>query len=712
MNISEALEKAVTCHKAGDLATADVLYTSIIDKDPYHPDANHNLGLIAVQLNKISEAKALMANALKINKSNVQHWVSFIEVCLKMDGIESAAKLVREAVEHIGDFSEGHMVLANALFESGQTEAANLELARVLEAKPEDTKALLLRSKILHAMGRFNEASVTIESIIRNGNESYSLWNDLGVNKKKAGKDDAAIQCFSRALLLKPDDQIAGFNLGVALRNRNIQTWNTHLPLALEALLKSDRFVNPSSLHDVLSSVLKADTTFAKIMTRHLAEGVVDLNDLEKLGKIPLLLQYLTSCPNCNLEFEELFRAIRFQFLLDVAENDFEPSNYKFIQALCLQNLINEFVYYESEHETNLLTRIERKISTRVESVHQLPTNAVYALALYRRINSYDWSNYLYTDSEFEPLRRKHIDEYDLEVKLSLTIPKNMPLGPVSSKVSDQYEQFPYPRWEKTGINPNPLALDKFCETQKLRLDIQITTPPKLRVLVAGCGTGQQSIHASRTYANCEVLAIDLSLASLAFAKRKTLEYGLSNIEYLQADILALEQLELKKFDVIECSGVLHHMSDPIAGLQKLCELLKTGGLIRLGLYSRSAREPLAEYRKANVENVEQLRKFRHLFLQEENFNLQEIAKSSDFYTLSGLKDLLFHVQESQYDLLVIDDILINSGLSFAGFDVGQIERSNLSDAEIYDLLAWNRVEITRPGFFADMYQFWCQKVD
>ena len=90
---------------------------------------------------------------------------------------------------------------------------------------------------------------------------------------------------------------------------------------------------------------------------------------------------------------------------------------------------------------------------------------------------------------------------------------------------------------------------------------------------------------------------------------------------------------------------------------------------------------------------------------------MQEIAKSSDFYTLSGLKDLIFHVQESQYDLLAIDDILKNSGLSFAGFDLGQIERSNLSDAEIYDLLAWNRVEITRPGFFADMYQFWCQKV-
>ena len=711
MKLSEALEKAVSSHKAGDLATADSLYTSIINKDPYHPDANHNLGLIAVQLNKISEAKVLMARALKIDKSNVQHWVSYVELCLKTDGVENAAKLVEEAIDHIGEFSEGYLIIANAYFNSGQTESAALELAKALEANPEDTRALVLKSKILHELGHFDEAGGLIERIIRNGNESYNLWNDLGVNKKRAGKDDAAIQCFSRALLLEPGDQIAGFNLGVALRNRNIQSWNADMPSALEALLSSDRFVNPSSLHEVLSAVLNADATFSKINSKYFKDAIVDLNDLESLGNIPLLIQYLTSCPICNLKFEELFRVIRTQYLFEVAESKFQPSNYEFIQALCLQNLINEFVYYESNQEKNLLARIESEISSRVEKSNTLPANAVYALALYRRINNYSWSNYLYTDSEFELLRRKHIDEYDLEAKLSITIPKSNPIGSVSGKVSNQYEQFPYPRWEKTGINPNPLPFEKFCESQKLKLDIQITTPPKLRVLVAGCGTGQQSIHASRSYANCEVIAIDLSLASLSYAKRKTLEYGLTNIEYLQADILTIEQLGFEKFDVIECSGVLHHMSDPFAGLQKLCEILKSGGLMRLGLYSKSAREPLEKYRKAGVENIDQLRELRQLYKKSANFDLQEIAKSNDFYTLSGLKDLLFHVQETQYDLMAIENMLKRSGLSFAGFDLGQIERSNLSDTDIYELSAWADVEKVKPGFFADMYQFWCQKV-
>ena len=89
--------------------------------------------------------------------------------------------------------------------------------------------------------------------------------------------------------------------------------------------------------------------------------------------------------------------------------------------------------------------------------------------------------------------------------------------------------------------------------------------------------------------ADLRVLAIDLSLASLSYAKRKTDEAGLRNIEYGQADILRLGALG-RRFDMVDCGGVLHHLGDPLAGWTVLRSLLHPGGVMRIALYSELAR--------------------------------------------------------------------------------------------------------------------------
>ena len=87
----------------------------------------------------------------------------------------------------------------------------------------------------------------------------------------------------------------------------------------------------------------------------------------------------------------------------------------------------------------------------------------------------------------------------------------------------------------------------------------------KPQILVAGCGTGQNAIASASCFKDSQVTAIDLSLSSLGYAKRKTKEFGLQNIKYLQGDILCISRLQ-KTFDIIECVGVLHHMSEPKVG--------------------------------------------------------------------------------------------------------------------------------------------------
>jgi ubiquinone/menaquinone biosynthesis C-methylase UbiE len=97
-------------------------------------------------------------------------------------------------------------------------------------------------------------------------------------------------------------------------------------------------------------------------------------------------------------------------------------------------------------------------------------------------------------------------------------------------------------------------------------------SPENPEILVAGCGTGQNALNTALRFSNARVLAVDLSLSSLSYAMRKTKELKLSNIEYAQADIMELGSFE-RRFDLIECSGVLHHLGDPLAGWRMLVDL-------------------------------------------------------------------------------------------------------------------------------------------
>ena len=205
---------------------------------------------------------------------------------------------------------------------------------------------------------------------------------------------------------------------------------------------------------------------------------------------------------------------------------------------------------------------------------------------------------------------------------------------------------------------------------------------------------------------------------SLSYAKRKTRELGLENIEFLHADILALRSLN-REFDIVECVGVLHHMRDPEAGLRVLADLLKPGGLIKLGLYSETARAQLASSRrKAGHLGAEptdsQIREYRRRLLDAGGEELEALCEWSDFFNLSEWRDLIFHVQEHQFSLSQIDRLLDAANIRFCGFEnpslIEKFRTFHGDSSSIYDLGAWQALEAQDQSLFTGMYQFWCQK--
>jgi SAM-dependent methyltransferase len=289
----------------------------------------------------------------------------------------------------------------------------------------------------------------------------------------------------------------------------------------------------------------------------------------------------------------------------------------------------------------------------------------------------------------------------------------------VSLKVREQYEEHPYPRWVKTGASIKAQPIFKVCSESELKLYADnITNVTAPLVLIAGCGTGQHSIGTASRFSNCHVTAVDLSLASLAYAQRKSNELGITNIDYLQADILNLHQMG-RKFDIIESSGVLHHMEEPMAGWRVLVDLLKPGGLMKIGLYSELARHHIVEIRReikalrVGVSATE-IRKFRQYLAVSSDESHQLLTQSNDFFSLSSVRDLIFHVQEHRFTLPQIERSLNELELKFCGFDNRNVN-SNFrelhgKEADIYDLELWHKYEERNPRAFAGMYQFWCQK--
>jgi SAM-dependent methyltransferase len=175
-----------------------------------------------------------------------------------------------------------------------------------------------------------------------------------------------------------------------------------------------------------------------------------------------------------------------------------------------------------------------------------------------------------------------------------------------------------------------------------------------------------------------------------------------------------------KEFDIIESAGVLHHMDEPMAGWRVLTDLLKPGGLMKIGLYSELARHFIAEVRKEitllGVETSEsEIRKFRRSLAESNDENHQLLTMSSDFFSLSTLRDLIFHVQEHRFTLPQIKNCLDELGLNFCGFTtkdaISNFRGFHGEEADIYDLALWHQYEESNPRAFATMYQFWCQKL-
>ena len=222
LTLDKALQKGIEAHKAGKVQEADQYYTAILKADPKHPDANHNLGVLAVGVGKVNEALAFFKAALQSNQNIDQFWLSYIDALIKLNRTEDAKDVLEQAKSNGAKgagFDKIEKRLCSSTFKNSDTqEPSNNQLQSIVN---------------LYAQGQFQGALDKGSQLLDKFPYSFNLYNIIGATNKGLGKLDEAIKAYTKAISIKPDFADAYYNLGNALRDQG------KLKKALEAYRKT-----------------------------------------------------------------------------------------------------------------------------------------------------------------------------------------------------------------------------------------------------------------------------------------------------------------------------------------------------------------------------------------------------------------------------------------------------------------------------------------
>jgi SAM-dependent methyltransferase len=602
-------------------------------------------------------------------------------------------------------------------------EEAEASLRQAAALKPDLAETHYNLGNTRKKLGRLEEAEASYRQAITLKPDLAEAHYNLGNTLKELSRLEQAVTSYSNAIGLKSDFADAYINLSLTIKNVKFSSSSPNLYRPLIQLLTTGNFIRPRDVAGAILSLLKYDPLIENLLFEDL--GDMGLKEaafiVDSLHKLPILHLLMRLSPLPSLQFEAFFVTIRRFILVNLDEIEVSTELLYFLSTLSIHCFVNEYIYYESEEEICLVEELEDQIKRTVEQSIRPDAAKVLCLASYRPLHQYDAFKNIESLDNLKDVKKRLIEEPFAEKFIAKKLPS---LGEtsddISRKVREQYEENPYPRWVKVEISPKAKSISEVCTELNLNLHSKhmesITAPA---ILIAGCGTGQQSIGTACRFANCQVTAVDLSCASIAYAQRKTSELGLTNIEYMQADILRLDQLDME-FDIIESSGVLHHMGVPMDGWRVLTGLLRPGGLMRIGLYSELARHHLAGVREEIASlsvgtSKSDIREFRRRISESHDEDHKQLTRWSDFFSLSEVRDLVFHVREHRFTLPKIQECLGELGLRFCGFEntdiVKQFSHFFGEDSDTCDLLLWHQFEEENPLTFAGMYQFWCQKI-
>ena len=251
LTTEQALQKGVAAHREGKLQDAERLYRAILQSQPAHPDANHNLGVIAISVNKADAALPLFKTALEANPKIEQFWLSYIDALIKTEKFDDARRVLSDAQQagvtaaklwaNLGvafqqekRITDAKIAYEKALAlnpksaaissnlgamarEAGELESALGYFEKALEIEPNLAEAHSNLGSTLQGLGRLDEAEASYKQAIALQPDFANAHSNLGNTLKRLGRLDEAEASYKQAIALQPDFANAHSNLGNTL---------------------------------------------------------------------------------------------------------------------------------------------------------------------------------------------------------------------------------------------------------------------------------------------------------------------------------------------------------------------------------------------------------------------------------------------------------------------------------------------------------------
>lgn len=658
-----------------------------------------------------------------------------------------------------------HDELARLELTRGNNETALHHSCIAAELDPTRVSSALLKAQALAANGRHDDASKLLEHVL----DALSIteaddWITLGNLAEIFERDTLVSEAWSQARTANPHlveftyqegcvffqshryiEAAQRFRICTRLDPTDRRSVNSLLaslvqipPSKFDQLLKKEitrclsiPSIDPHHLRPVAAMMCLQDEALCEFSAKE-GDPSISGESLRRLQS-KMLVALIESAVNTSPELERILQALRRLLIRSISNGRLRGLDYEsgggLLGALAQQCFLNEYVFIETAEETECLETLVVQLSESARKSTPVDPAALSIVAAYRP---------LYALPNVELIRgccaisenhyafkvvRQQILDLDRQRALASNIESITPVkDDTSVAVRRMYEENPYPRWTRLDHHA-PTSVREYIR-EKVPLDKWSESaghPSSTRVLVVGAGTGKQALSAAMRFLDSQVIALDLSKASLAYGAKIASELGITNIKFVQGDLLELPS-DYGEFDVVECVGVMHHLSQPDVGWDRILETLRPGGYARIGLYSRRARRLLdgaREFAASNgwQGNTSDIRQFRQAILARPLADpLSFLRSAADFYCVSECRDLIFHVMEHSYDLVEVSELLQRQGLRFLGFEhpnekVFDVYRTRYpDDPNALNLSNWDRLEEQYPDIFATMYQFWAIK--
>ena len=560
--IGAILKEAIRLHESGAVTQAEQIYREVLAADPGAADAWNMLAVALYQQNRLDPAAEAAEQVTALRPKIAPYWLTRGNIAAARRFEREAQASFRRAVEINSDFTEAHYWLGRSCQREGKLTDAIAAYRAALRGAPEVAEIHYHLARALLWSERWHEALQAYQ-------EAFTRDPEGSLDRR---------ECLDRFRFLE-FDSLPEF-------------WHAEVTRFFR---RQD--VDKSRYAMAGLRVLMAKRAFRTVRAAAGAQGPFEPESaaLDEVTRDELLGRLLRDALIAQPEFEVLLTRLRAALLLNGELRAQAPLD--FLCNLALQCFNNEFIFAEAQTESAKVAELQCEIDANLRDpgiADEPLARAVATLAMYRPLHAMSGVDTLLArepmSAGIERLIHRSVRNVLEERRLRSSI---RAVGGITEAVSQavraQYEE-------------NPLSALAFLRPHATRFHCRVDSrakcpglqtpaefPAALRLLVAGCGTGVETLGLATQIVGARVTAVDLSLSSLAYAQRMANELGVTNVEFRQTDILELAEWP-EPFDIVYCVGVLMAMRDPQAGLRALVPLVRPGGLMKLGLYSKRAR--------------------------------------------------------------------------------------------------------------------------